>query len=67
MTVEQLEKIGLLIDKCDAYLETSKLRLPPAMTIDSLKTGLKEVRNELFEIYKENGGDLEVEPLEFFE
>lgn len=67
MTVEQLEQIGLLIDKCDNYLATTKLRLPPEMTIDSLMTGLKEVRNELFDIYKGNGGALEIEPLDFFE
>lgn len=68
MTEGQLEEIGLLIDKCDNYLHTTMLRLPAEMTIGSLITGLKEVRNDLFEIYKSNGGNLEnVEELSVFD
>lgn len=57
MTEEQLEEIGLLIDKCDNYSGAPELRIPPETTINMLSHGLKDVRSELFRIFVENGGD----------
>ena len=58
---DKLEELGLLIDKADNYLALQGAPLPTEIQIDSLKTGLKEVREEILKIYLSLGGTNEWE------
>lgn len=61
MDENKLEELGLLIDKADNYLALQKAPLPAPIQIDSLKTGLKEIREEILKIYLSLGGTNEWE------
>jgi hypothetical protein len=59
---ELVEHLGQLIDTADNYLEYTKdttftKMLPPAMRLEALGTGLKDVRSKVFEIYSALGGE----------
>jgi hypothetical protein len=44
---EIIEELGLLVDKAENFLGLQKLPLPTDMQIDSMKTGLAELRDRL--------------------
>lgn len=54
---EILERLGQLVDKAENYLAMQVIPVPPTMLIDSLKTGLEDVRDEIKTLYFRLGGD----------
>jgi hypothetical protein len=63
ITRKQLETLGKLSDKAANLRAASHLRLPPEMHVTQLSNGMKEIRDEIRELYidiaHENPWDLE--------
>lgn len=62
MNNEILERIGQPVDKCENFMMGFKPpmnSLPPHITLESQKHGIKEIRDELKSIYFAAGGDKE--------
>ena len=57
MTSDTIERLGELADSCDYYLALDIPFMPKSLLLDGMKTGLKEVRDALREIYIEATGD----------
>ena len=58
MNDEQMESLGMLVDKADNYLALQENHyLPPHARIDAAVQGLVELRDELLSFYLNNGGE----------
>ena len=58
MNKDQVEKIGELADKADAFLELIyNVAMTPKMKVDAAQTGFSEIRDALKELYIELGGE----------
>ncbi|RVH21453.1 hypothetical protein [Sinorhizobium meliloti] len=57
MKDENAEKIGTLADELDAVLFTSKLPLPPQLHLSSLQEKVREARDILAAVFKDETGD----------
>jgi len=57
MSTENLEKLGLLIDKLDNLMQAAKMPLPAALHLEGLLPALPEIRAEIMEVYTTEGGE----------
>jgi len=53
ITKLQVERIGLISDIADNYINALSLPLPPQVHLESVAKGLTEIRDELRKIYRE--------------
>jgi hypothetical protein len=53
---EILRRLGLLVDRAENYLALQEFPLPPFLRADGLATALKELRDELKQLYYDAGG-----------
>lgn len=49
---EMRERIGLLADKADNYLSAASLPVSPALHVEGLTAGMRELRDELRAIHE---------------
>ncbi|WP_143565691.1 hypothetical protein [Sinorhizobium fredii] len=57
MKDENAEKIGTLADELDAVLFASKLPLPPHLHLTALTEKVREARDILVSVFKDETGD----------
>lgn len=57
MKDDNLEKLGLLIDKLDNFTVAMSMPLPDRIHIESIKTLLPEMREEVLDVYTDEGGE----------
>lgn len=51
--VDEIDRIGRLVDAADNYLALEKLNMPIEMKLDAFKTGLRELSRDLKALYVE--------------
>ena len=54
---ETLERVGQLSDKADNIVHASTLPLPATMHVEQMRYALKDIREELRQIFFDGGGD----------
>ena len=57
MMVDEIDRIGRLVDTADNYLALDKLNMPIEMKLDAFKTGLRELSRDLKALYVELAGE----------
>lgn len=56
MNEENIEKLGLLIDRLDDLIQMSSNPMPASLHWGVIKPILPEIRKEVFEVYIDEGG-----------
>lgn len=51
------ERLGLLVDKAENIMSAGKIPMPANLHLEGMKGGLKDIRDELKNIFFELGGD----------
>lgn len=57
MSPENAERLGKLADELDAMLYSVKLPLPPALHMEALTGKIRETRDALVEVFREETGE----------
>ena len=57
MKEEDIEKLGLLIDKLENLIQAMTMPLPDSIHIQGIKPALPEILNEVKAVYLDEGGE----------